>query len=266
MSEDPHRRRVADLHFHLLPGVDDGPETMDQSVELARVAAGQGTRIVVTTPHVRADFVTDVFELPGRVREIRAALETAGIELEVLGGAELSHEMVARLEQSELELLAQGPAHARWLLVESPFEGMDPGFHEATEELRDRGFGVVLAHPERGADATEHGSPGLHHELAQGALLQVNAQSLTGGHGSRPHAVAHALVRDGLAGLVCSDAHGPSRPPALPAGRAAMERAGVPEPIPRALTVGAPRRLLERGFRAPAPSWTSRRARAGAAL
>ena len=67
----------ADVHFHLLPGVDDGPEDMAESVELARAAVADGTTTVVATPHVRTDFVTEPLELPERVREVREALARA---------------------------------------------------------------------------------------------------------------------------------------------------------------------------------------------
>ena len=77
---------AADLHFHLLPGVDDGPETLEESLELARLAAAEGTDTIVATPHVREHFVTDVSELGDRVRELSAALADADIPLGVRCG------------------------------------------------------------------------------------------------------------------------------------------------------------------------------------
>ncbi len=177
------RRPAVELHFHLLHAVDDGPSTMAESLELAQLAVEQGTGTVVATPHVRPDFVDDVWELPGRVAELRAALAAEGVPLTVLCGGEMGHTMVGRLGQPELELLAQGPVGARWLLVEAPFEAIGEDFHAATAELRDRGFGVLIAHPERSADAAVDGATGLRRELAAGSLAQVNALSLTGQHG-----------------------------------------------------------------------------------
>jgi protein-tyrosine phosphatase len=138
-----------DLHFHLLPGVDDGPTTMDVALELAAAAIAAGTRTVVVTPHVRHDFLTSVRDLPDRVRELRAALAAEGMALDLRCDAELGHDMVGRLRQRDLELITQGPAGGRWLLVETPFELVGAELHTATDELRTRGFGVVLAHPER---------------------------------------------------------------------------------------------------------------------
>jgi len=238
---------AVELHFHLLPGVDDGPATMDDSLELARATVSEGTGTVVATPHVRPDFVDDVWQLPGRVAELRAVLAAEGVPLTVLCGAELGHMMVGRLGQAELELLAQGPAGGRWLLVEAPFEGIGEDFHEATSELRERGFGVLVAHPERSADAAHDGARGLRRELAAGSLAQLNALSLTGDHGGQARAAALALAREGLAAVVASDAHGPTRPPALAAAAARLASASGSD-LARRLTHSGPRTLLARGI------------------
>jgi protein-tyrosine phosphatase len=240
---------AADLHFHLLPGVDDGPSDIEESVELARAAAADGTGTVVATPHVRSDCVTAVLDLPDLVAAVRGAISAAGIELEVLTGGEVGHEMIERLRQDELEAVAQGPPGARWILLETPFGAIGDDFHAATAELRARGFGVVLAHPERGADAAVCGAAGLRLELAAGSLAQVNAMSLAGGHGDDAQLAAHALVAEGLAAVVASDAHGPTRPPALGIARRTLNDHGVPAPVTHRLTVGATRHLLTHGVR-----------------
>ena len=106
----------ADIHFHLLPGVDDGPRSMEESVELARLAEAEGTRTIVATPHVRPDQVNDVSDLPERTRAVRERLAREGIHVAVEVGAELGHMMVARMLAEELETVALGPPGRRWLL------------------------------------------------------------------------------------------------------------------------------------------------------
>jgi protein-tyrosine phosphatase len=244
----------ADIHFHLLPGVDDGPSSMDESVALAAAAIADGTRVVVTTPHVRTGFLTDVSDLPDRVRELEERLARERIGLAVRRGAELGHEMVARLTQSELDSVAQGPPGGRWLLVETPFVGLGDEFTAATDELRDRGFGVVVAHPERARDAA---SAALRHELDQGSVLQVNAWSLVGRHGPEAYERAHALLRAGSIGVIASDAHGGRRQPALTLAVAAAAQAGLREHDARRLVGATPHRLLERGLHVPAPLATA---------
>jgi protein-tyrosine phosphatase len=242
-----------DLHFHLLPGIDDGPADLPASLELARAARAAGTGEIVATPHVRPDLgTTDVREIERGVRELRASLASAGIGLEVRCGGELGHDMAFILRQDELSMLAQGPPGGRWLLVEAPFEEIHEDFHAATAELRARGFGVLVAHPERSADAALDGAAGLRREIAAGSLAQLNALSLTGGHGEDALAAAWELLADGLVSVVASDAHGPSRPPALRLAYDALLEGGLSPAAAGALVEAGPRALLTQGVPADA--------------
>jgi protein-tyrosine phosphatase len=239
-----------DLHFHLLPGVDDGPHDLSASLDLARAAVGEGTRTLVATPHVRPELgLTDAVEIDDRVRELRAHLAAEGIPLEVRCGGELGHAMAFRMCQWELDLLAQGPPGGRWLLVEIPFDGIGEDFHAATAELRARGFGVLVAHPERSADAALDGAAGLRRELAAGSRAQVNALSFTGGHGADARRAAWELLGDGLVAVVASDAHGPTRPPAMRLAHEALVMGGLAPATAMAVVGSEPRQLLARGLR-----------------
>jgi protein-tyrosine phosphatase len=241
---------LVDLHFHLLPGVDDGPDDLSDALELARAALQEGTGTVVATPHVRPDLgLTDAREIDERVRELRGRLAAAGIPLVIRCGGELGHDMVFRMCDWELDLLAQGPPRRRWLLVETPFDGIGEDFHAATAELRDRGFGVLIAHPERSADAALDGAAGLRRELAAGSAAQLNALSLTGGHGEDARRSAWALLAEGLVDVVASDAHGPSRPPALCLAHRALLEGGIAPAAAQAMIESEPRELLARGLR-----------------
>jgi protein-tyrosine phosphatase len=241
---------LVDLHFHLLPGVDDGPGDLGESLDLARAALHAGTGTIVATPHVRTDLgSTDAHEIAERVRELRSALAAARIPLTIECGGELGHEMAFRLDRDELDLLAQGPAGARWLLVETPFHGIDEDFHAATTELRALGFGVLVAHPERSADAALEGAAGLRREIAAGSQAQLNALSLTGGHGEDARRSAWELLHDGLVAVVASDAHGPTRPPALRMAQESLRDGGLAPAAANALVATAPRELLVRGMR-----------------
>ena len=244
-----------DLHFHLLPGVDDGADTVAESVALAAAAAAEQTCTVVATPHVRPGFVTDVFELPERVRELELRLIEEGVGVALRCGGELAHYMVGSLTQAELELIANGPPGARWLLVESPFAGLSEDFTAATDELRDRGFAVVVAHPERAAGSGEgEGAEALRHEERCGSMLQVNAWSLAGRHGVEAQDIARALLMSGRAQLIASDAHGGERAPALALGVEFAEHAGFTAAAAERLVGSNPRRLLERGLSSAAAS------------
>jgi protein-tyrosine phosphatase len=247
-----HRPRT-EIHFHLLPGIDDGPPTTEDSLYLADRARRDGTGTIIATPHVRTDFHTRVDDLPLRVRELQAHIDRAGIPVAVRVGAELGHDMVGRLDQRELESIAHGPRGSRWLLVESPFDGLDDEFAAATEELRDRGFATVLAHPERAAGVLEGGALGLRRELAAGAVLQVNASSLLGRHGGPARDTGAEIARRYPVALA-SDAHSPWKPPSLTEGVAAAIELGVPAPLARRMADWAPRALLRNGLALPEPA------------
>jgi protein-tyrosine phosphatase len=240
----------ADVHFHLLPGVDDGPKRMADSVELARLAVDDGTRVVVATPHVH---LVEVAELPGRVADLQAALDAAGVPLEVRVGGELSPHHVARLSAEELETIAQGPAGARWLLIEAPLpvSGEDAwDLHRATERAREQGFEVLVGHPERCPSLFGREAEVLERELAAGSRIQVNASSLAGRHGPEERRHAFDLTTAGPATVVASDAHRVTRGPGLSQAERLLREAGVPAARARDLTADAPLALLEHGLAA----------------
>jgi protein-tyrosine phosphatase len=212
-----------ELHFHLLPGVDDGPRDEQEALELARLAIADGTRRVVATPHVR---FLDVEALPALTADCQAMLAQAGLALELRAGGELSPEDVGSLDQRQLELLAQGPPGQRWLLLEAPLFPTETDVDTAAEELRGRGFEVLIGHPERSLLTP---SSVIRRQVSRGAVLQINASSLTGGHGPEAHRASLALSRSGLPFLVSSDAHSPARAPQLTPATAALAAAGIDE-------------------------------------
>lgn len=241
-------RGRTELHFHLLPDLDDGPADAAGAVELARAALRDGTTTVVCTPHAR--FLTGARDLADRVASLRRALRRAGVVLDVRPGAELQASDVARFSSAALDAFSQGPPAARWLLLEAP---LDPGgvdeLNAAAHELHERGFGVLLAHPER-SPQTLADARGLAALRERGVLLQVNATSLSGLHGEAVRAAAVDLVRRGAVAVVASDGHGPDRPPSLSAAVGVLRAHGVEDP--ERLVAAAPRALLRAGLRPPA--------------
>jgi protein-tyrosine phosphatase len=235
-----------ELHFHLLPGVDDGPKSMEESLELARLAVADGTDTITVTPHARD---IDVLTVPERVAELRAALERAAIPLRVLEGVELAQDDVARLTPDELEIAAQGPAGHRWVLLEAPLFLESPGLLTAAAELRARGYGLLIGHPERCPSLMADGG-GLEELVDHGARLQINGSSLTGRHGEDARRWALALAADGRAAVIASDAHRPSRGPVLGESVAILADAGVDRTAAERMTSSTPRAFLDEGLRA----------------
>ena len=235
-----------EIHFHLLPGIDDGPATLQDSVDLAAAAAADGTAAILTTPHIHPEHVTDVSSLPERVREVAERLAREQIAIDVHCGGELDVGMVARLTQADLEVIAGGPQDARWVLLEAPLSGLGQSFTAAADELRARGFGVVMAHPERSMADREAGWAAIEHELAVGGVIQVNAWSLGGVYGDRVRAHALRVLRRAPHVALASDAHGPHRPPFLTAGLQELTRELGPDTARRVAALS--RELLTRGL------------------
>jgi protein-tyrosine phosphatase len=234
-----------ELHFHLLPGLDDGPGTVEESLALARAAVRDGTRTVVATPHVHAKHRTVPSEVHARVAELAERLRRERIPLEVLPGGELAHDMVERLSDEELEAIAQGPPKRRWLLLEAPLDGLDARFTAAADELRKRSFAVVVAHPERALQTPGTGAA-LEHEFAAGSVVQLTAGSFVGQFQDQRRVRAMRLMRSAPRVVIASDAHSPiTRTPALGSALDALYAAGHRDP--RRFVASIPRALLERG-------------------
>ena len=225
---------AVDLHCHLLPGVDDGPESLEQSVEYARAAVAAGTGTIVATPHAEQ---VDVRELPERAQEVRDALAAEGIELRVEVGGELKPESVGSLAEDELELIAHGPPGARWLLYEVPFPGIDDAFVDGAHELRRRGFGLLLAHPERSRGILEGGLELLDPLIRSGALVAANVGPLSGREGEPRWLAAKHVLSHGGVDVIATDAHPPRRPYQLAdvAGATGADHARLTQATPAAL-------------------------------
>jgi protein-tyrosine phosphatase len=240
---------VIDLHSHLLPGIDDGPPDLEHALALARAAAAQGTRVLAATPHLRADF-PDVraAELAARCDDMRAAIGDAGIELEVVQGAEVGLMWAVNVGDDELRA-GSYKGGGTDLLVETPYGPLNDAFEQLLFTLPPRGYRMLLAHPEN--NPTFQRDPDRLRELVdRGVLLQVTARSLIRPERRKgPRALAEALVEGGYAHVLASDAHSGHqlRPPALAAGAtAAVELVGAErarwmvEDAPRAILAGAP--------------------------
>jgi protein-tyrosine phosphatase len=197
-----------DTHVHLLPGIDDGPGSMDESVTLARALVADGVATAVATPHLRADYpgvVPD--ELDGRCEELRSALRGEDVQLEVVAGAEVDVLWASEASDIALRLASYGQ-RGDYLLVETPYTSLSRHFDELLFELSVRGFSLVLAHPERNeAFQTDRGW--AERLTERGILLQVTAASLV--QSSPSGRAARAMVAAGHAHLIASDAHGVER-------------------------------------------------------
>ena len=239
-----------DIHCHILPAVDDGARDLDESIDYARRLVDEGVREVVATPHVaNPRFPLDPEEISDRVAALSAELHSREIPLRIHAGGELHPSDPNSLTDAQLELIANGPAGARWLLFEIPFAGVDQRYAENCRQLMARGFGLVIAHPERARGLFKDGGWELLRDLvAEGALLQINVCSLLGNNGLEAQEAAVGLLRSGYAFTLASDAHPGTRDHTAALGFALTLKAGASSLQAWRLTQANPRVLLRSGI------------------
>lgn len=206
---------MIDLHAHVLPGIDDGPSTVEDSLALLRAAALAGTRVIAATPHLRRDFPNVRVEaIADSCRELQARVPQEW-ELQVISAAEVDLEWAMRATPEQLRLASYG-GRGTDLLVETPYRMSPRLFEPPLARLMDRGYRVLLAHPELNPDL-QASSDRLSALVARGVLVQITGASLLAKRRSRRAKLARHLVQQGLVHVIASDAHsaGPRRPPGL---------------------------------------------------
>lgn len=215
---------MIDLHTHVLPGIDDGPEDTVGSVAMAHLAAESGTGTLVATPHVRDDHPrVKPEELHERARSLNRLVRDYGIDVFIVPGAEVDLATALRLSDEELRLVTLG-GNGRDVLIETPYVRVPPAFEALLETVLARGFRVTLAHPElnRGFQEQPERAAAL---VARGVLLQVTASSLTARRRSPARRFTATALANGWVSVLASDAHSPDwRPPDLNPGLEAARR------------------------------------------
>jgi protein-tyrosine phosphatase len=245
---------VIDLHSHVLPGVDDGARTIEDSRELASKAASEGITAIAATPHVRHDYPTTPDRMEAEVAALRRDFSEQGIPVEILHGGELDLQAMRALSQDDLRrfTIAQ---NGRYLLVEFPYRGWPLDLEQTLFDLALSGFAPILAHPERNAEV--QAEPGrLSPFVDRGGLVQITAASLDGRIGRRSRQAAQELIEAGLAHILASDAHLPEiREVGLAAAAEALD-----DELARYLTQAAPSAIVA-GEAVPPPPARRRRRR-----
>ncbi len=185
--------------------MDDGADSVATGLDMLRRAIDEGVDDVVLTPHFRPhDDEGRASQLQARFAEFAAAVDAAGLDIQLHLGAELGFRFgLAELARSTaVARLAGGP----YVLVDLPPGPLSPGLEQAFFEIRTAGYRPVLAHPERHRDLAA--DPGRIEQLrSQDLLLQIDAGSFRGRFGRRAQAAAVRLVQSGQADFVGSDGH-----------------------------------------------------------
>jgi protein-tyrosine phosphatase len=197
---------VIDIHSHVLWGIDDGATAIEESLEMLDAAAAGGTTDIVATPHCNQQYDYDPGLVASRIAELR---EKAVGQVKIHRGCEF-HLTFDNLDN----LLRQPTAYTingtRYLLLECPDGHVGRHTESVFERLMDAGIVPIVAHPERNPQL-QRGLDRVAAWVELGCLMQVTSLSITGDFGNPPKSAAARLLDRGLAHVVASDAHDPSR-------------------------------------------------------
>jgi len=236
---------MIDFHNHVIPGVDDGATDEAEAASALRAFLAHNTRQIIATPHVNGSLTLRPEAIAERLAEIDAGWERLQAvarehapDMEIHRGAEIMLDTPEPdLSDDRLRL-----AGTHFALCEYPFMTVPPNSTGVLNRLLAAGVTPIIAHPERYVGVDTKCALPLRWRAA-GALLQVNAGSLTGRYGEQARFNAFALLENALADYICSDFHSRGRPSSSGAARLITEVGGSEQL--QLLTQVNPSRLLE---------------------
>jgi protein-tyrosine phosphatase len=193
---------VVDMHSHVLPGIDDGAQTPEESVILIRKMMALGIKKIIATPHIMADYFKNTPETIGDALKIlKAELSKENIDIVVEAAAEHYFDETFEARVNDHKLMIMGN---NYVLFELSFISQPPNMFTVIQRMRELGYRPILAHPERY----------LYIDIEQlrslrewGCSLQLNTISLTGYYGKEAKKVAENLVDNYLVDFISSDMH-----------------------------------------------------------
>lgn len=214
---------MIDLHCHILPGIDDGPEDLASSLQLARHAVASGIRVSVVTPHMHSGrYENRASNIRSAAQQFQRTLDAEGIALQILCAAEvrLDHEILSWVGDGDVPFLGEWQGE-RVMLLEFPHSHVPVGADKLVEWLLKQGIRPMIAHPERNKDIMRSVDKLLPF-IRLGCLLQLTAGAVAGAFGEGARARAVDLLGKGWVTVLASDAHNlEARPPELEPGRIA---------------------------------------------
>ncbi|HEY6564942.1 MAG TPA: CpsB/CapC family capsule biosynthesis tyrosine phosphatase, partial [Pirellulaceae bacterium] len=216
-----------DIHCHLIPGIDDGAASWDETLSMAEIAARDGLHAILVTPHQCGTYAHNSPNLiRERTRELQDFLAQHRVDVVVLPGADvrIEDDLVERIQRDEILTLADRRRH---VLLELPHE-LYFDLRGLVERLARIGIQAILSHPERNLGLLSRPDE-IVRLVDHGCLMQVTAGSLMGTFGPASTGMAEWMLHQGLAHFLATDAHGPKtrRPRMSPAFQRATELVGA---------------------------------------
>ncbi|MGP4074860.1 tyrosine-protein phosphatase [Halobacillus sp. K22] len=200
---------MIDIHSHILPGVDDGAQTMEESMDMAKAAVEDGIDTIIATPHhMNGTYNNYKNDILIQVSELNRQLSERGMELKVLPGQEtrIHGEMLEGIQSEEVLSLN---VDTKFVFVEFPPDSVPRYTSKLLFDLQVEGYHPIIVHPERNKHIMEHPDT-LYTLVKNGAFVQLTAGSVCGHFGKKIKKFSHQLIGANLAHLIASDAHNTS--------------------------------------------------------
>ncbi|TWD92384.1 protein-tyrosine phosphatase [Neobacillus bataviensis] len=195
---------MIDIHSHILPGIDDGAQTLEDSIKMAKEAEKEGIQTIIATPHLNSNYDNRKPFILEKVEELNRALVKAKINIKILPGQEprIYGEIIEDYERNEIQTLN----HSRYLFVEFPSNHVPRYTEKLLYDLQVKGLTPIIVHPERNSELIER--PELLFKLVEkGALTQVTASSVCGYFGKKIKSFSLQIIEANLTHFIASDAH-----------------------------------------------------------
>ncbi|PAD67848.1 tyrosine protein phosphatase [Bacillus sp. 7586-K] len=196
---------MIDIHSHILPGIDDGAQTVEDSINMAKLAVEEGiTKIIATPHHQNGKYINKKQNIIERVSELNVVLQKENIPLEVLPGQEtrIYGELIEDINKGDILPLNQ----TNYLFIELPSGHIPRYTEQLLFDVQLKGFTPIIVHPERNAGVMENPDK-LLNLVKKGALTQVTAGSVVGYFGKKIQKLSMQLIEANLTHFISSDAH-----------------------------------------------------------
>lgn len=197
---------MIDIHTHILPGIDDGPTAIDESIKIVEKAAGAGIKVIVVTPHILEIPSSDLCNrICKAASELEKEIISRKINIKIIVGAEffISHDLPEYIERHK-KLTIQYKKN--YILLELPAYQIPLYAEEVIFKLLINRVVPIIAHPERNLEIQQMPNK-INGLIQKGALTQLNAGSLTGVYGKKVKKAARTLLKKNLIHMMASDIH-----------------------------------------------------------
>jgi len=201
---------MIDIHTHIIPGIDDGAPTLQQSIAMAREYQKCGFNAVIATPHIKEGRFNNTKErIFEETENLNVDLACAGISLDVYTGAEYFMDIRILQDCENNTIVTLG--NSGYVLIELPRYNLPKYTNTIVTFLLKNGFIPVIAHPERCGHIQEHGYHELFQFLNEGCKIQIDIPSLLGSNGKRAMKTGWSILKEGMAETISFDAHTPDQ-------------------------------------------------------